>query len=135
MPYGLDFIFIVFLHASLLYLKVYMTETTNEIIMFDKIGQRLLPGSIIVYGHLLSRSAGLRLGKVIKLERKDTMSGYGPYDRITIQGLDCNWYPSHGIHPALLSRRSTLLFPNRTVIINEEQLPENIKELFDTVVV
>lgn len=106
-------------------------ESTEEVILTDKLGQRIVPGSIIVYGHVMGRSGGLRIGKVLKVDRKPEQKyNYSPLERLTVQGIDAEWQDRK---PELLSKKSTLMFPDRTVVIDPAMLPANLKELLDGV--
>lgn len=99
--------------------------------MKDKLGQEITPGCYIVYGHVMGRSGGLRIGKVLKLDKKKDKWSDKLEDRITIQGVDAEW--DHR-PPQLLSKKSTLSFPNRTVVIDENNLPKVIFDLLEKVV-
>ncbi len=100
--------------------------------ILDKIGQEITVGSFIAYGHLLSRSAGLRIGKVLKTEVEYKPSSYphtSVWDteyKIHVWGIDQEW----GQRPAtILSRKSVLNFPDRIVVLQD--LPLELKLLLD----
>ncbi len=71
----------------------------------DKLGQEILKGDFIVYGHNLGRCAGLRIGKVLKIDEKG---------RITVRGIDDDWKHRP---PQLCSRAGVLLYPNRVIVL------------------
>jgi hypothetical protein len=85
----------------------------------DKIGQEIAVGAYIVYGHALGRSAGLRLGKVLAINDNGNF---------TIIGVDAEW--SHR-QPSLLSKKSTIKFNDRIVVLSPDKVPDNIKTLLD----
>ncbi len=103
----------------------------------DKLGCLIRPGDWIAYGHLLSRSAGLRIGKVVSIQH--AKPGYvSPYAKeppkldvhITVQGIeDC--YGWRNDPPKLCSRKGTLLFPDRTIVLDSKMLPAKYRELLD----
>ena len=98
--------------------------------VLDKIGQEIKVGSYIAYGHLLSRSAGLRIGKVLALTNKEDSYRRGTYHLdIVVIGVDDDWiYPGHG--PKLNERKGFLQYPNRIIVLNESMVPESYKNLF-----
>jgi hypothetical protein len=115
--------------------------------VFDKIGQKVEIGSIIVYGHALGRCAALQLGKVLALKvipktsrrwkGRDPVTQenvYEDYDtadyRISVQGVEMNdnWSPDD--EPSLL-RKGTLQFPSRMIVLDPKLVPEKIRELLD----
>jgi hypothetical protein len=114
--------------------------------MYDKIGQEITVGAIIVYGHALGRCAALQLGKVLAL--KTTMKpGHQwnpatkkhencevPEYRITVQGITetANWRNDY-IEELTLLRKGTLQFPDRTIVLERSKVPQKIVELLDTV--
>lgn len=98
--------------------------------MTDKLGQPLTAGCYIVYGHAMGRSAGLRFGKVLRVATKIPEYRTDPEDRITIQGVDAEW--SHR-EPELLNKKSTLLFSDRTVVIDASKLPEKVFKLLEPI--
>jgi hypothetical protein len=102
--------------------------------MKDKLGQDITIGCYIAYPYGRgSSAAGLRIGKVFDLKTtykkchwKDELE---PNHRITIRGVD-------DIHrsfyePRLLSKRSTLLFPERVVVLHPDTVPQSFKELLE----
>jgi len=115
--------------------------------ILDKIGQEIIPGCIIAYGHALGRCAGLRLGKVIKLSCriKPAFANYPERReyRITVHGLDDDSYDTNEpnltnwrgekYQAKLLEKKSTLQFPSRVVVLNEKLLPEDFRKLLASV--
>lgn len=114
--------------------------------ILDKLGQPITPGCIIAYGHALGRCAALRLGKVIKvsgtLTPGFTYTG-GSYPekreyRITVFGanddnVDHNEPDKKNEAPALLSKKSTLQFPNRVIVLGSKVVCDDFNQLFATV--
>jgi hypothetical protein len=118
-------------------------------VVFDKIGQKLEIGSIIVYGHALGRCAALQLGKILAIKvipkksskwiGRDPITDkhmYEEYDdadyRITVQGVGMhdNWHPDE--KPELL-RKGTLQFPSRMIVLDPAKVPQKVRELLDNV--
>jgi hypothetical protein len=104
--------------------------------MYDKLGQEIKVGSIIVYGHALGRCAGLRIGKVLKVKVekgvRDVWNRIEDKNRITIHGVDDDHsYLDH--EPKLLDKKSTLLSPERTIVLDEKIISPKIKKLLDMV--
>ena len=93
--------------------------------ILDKSGREIKINDLIIYGHALGRCAGLRYGKVLDLkEVKDDYSDrINP--RVIIIGADDDWGDAK-----LLSKKSTLLFPeSRVLVVEEYQVPEIILQL------
>jgi hypothetical protein len=100
---------------------------------FDKLGQPITVGCYIAYGHALGRCAGLRIGRVLALTM-NPVSVYwsmGPIPHsphITVIGVDDDW--EH--RPAELCKRvGTLMYPNRTVVLDKDTLPTKHRKLLD----
>lgn len=110
-----------------------------ELPLKDKLGQPIEPGAIIAYGHALGRCAALRIGKVVKVALKENYSRMEP--RITVQGVDDDWADWRTDdeefdkrHPIkLTTRKGTLMFPNRTIVLNPGVIPEIYQTLLATV--
>lgn len=112
-------------------------------------------GSILAYGHALGRCAGIQLGKVLKVEviyTPPTTYVARSYDysqsrgedgrhpliahtriqperheyKITVWGVDNDWKHRD---PRLTSRKGTLQFPERMIVIPDDKVPENIAKL------
>lgn len=97
----------------------------------DKSGREVKVGDFIVYGHNLGRCAGLRFGKVLKIEKtahpwRDDEDEW----KIGVQGIDDDW--NTDINDAKAARKGTLLFPERILGINNI-IPEHYKELLSEV--
>ncbi len=108
--------------------------------MQDKLGQELKAGVWIFYGHNIGRCAGLRLGKVLDV-KQGTVNERCPWlsdDRVTVWGIDddhLNYYKYHKdepfsdwSRPKPLSKKSTLLFSSRCVVVPEEMVPEHYRK-------
>lgn len=100
-----------------------MSET-----LLDKLGQEITPGVWIVYGHALGRCAGLRIGKVLAVDRgpEDTRCPWNRQDRITVWGINDDYIAYHRFNPddewakpKALSKKSTLLFSSRIVVLKD----------------
>jgi len=102
--------------------------------ILDRIGQEIKPGCIIAYGHALGRSAGLRIGKVLALKRiaPGELHSWEQYEqfRITVWSVDDDW--DHN-EPKLLSKKSTIQFPDRIIVLPNDTIPEKFSKLLDTV--
>ena len=95
----------------------------------DRIGREITNGCFIAYGHLLDRSAGIRLGRVESVnEKKNKGNGYSDGTTLTVLGINQDWGGS-AKKDHLLEKRSTLLFPDRTIVL--DTLPAPILELFE----
>lgn len=106
----------------------------NEPIL-DKIGQPITEGSIIAYGHALGRCAGIRIGKVLKAERKQELNWDDKPTgktvvRITVMGVDDDW--SHR-EMELTSRKGTLQFPERIIVLDPAKVPATFMTLLEQV--
>lgn len=88
----------------------------------DKIGQEVMVGDTIAYGHALGRCAALRIGK-IKAIVKVKPYWYEERWAITVQGVD-----DDGTVLQLTRRLGTLQFPERTLKITAP-LPAAYEEL------
>ena len=83
----------------------------------DKIGQDVVVGDYIVYGHNISRSAGLRVGKVLSIDKRKGKWTGDDFWSIGIIGVDDDCITE--LNPmTLLNKKSTLNFPNRILKIN-----------------
>lgn len=99
----------------------------------DKLGQSIAVGSYLVYGHAMGRSAGLRIGRVLAVKRNEPVAWGSEHDRagawrIRVQGVDDDW-----THRAPeLCRPGTLQFPERTIVVQPEQVPAAIRALLES---
>lgn len=95
----------------------------------DKIGQIVVVGAVIAYGHALGRCAGLRVGKVLSLDQ--TEPGYmrpEPSWKATVIGVEDDWSRQA---PQLCAKTGTLFFPNRWLVLDLNKLPESYRTLLD----
>lgn len=97
---------------------------------FDKLGQPVEVGSIIAYGHALGRCAGLRVGRVLELfppppDPKPYSWGHAGW-KAKVIGVDDDW---SGRPPSLLDRTGTLMFPDRWIVLADEQVPAAYRNL------
>lgn len=112
----------------------------------DKLGQELKPGVWIFYGHNAGRCAGLRLGKVMEV-KKGEVNDRCPWltkDRITVWGLDDDHLEYYKYHkdephsdwarPKPLSKKSTLLFASRCVVVPGEMVPEGYRKQIEELI-
>lgn len=108
-----------------------MSEVKREQLesFVDKAGQVVRVGDFILYGHALGRCAGLKWGRVLKIEQVDQLWSDGGW-RISVQGIDTDWHDlevQRGTQddeadqswgkPAVC-KRGTLMFPSRIVLAN-----------------
>ena len=101
----------------------------NNRIALDKLGREIHVGSYIAYGHALGRCAGLRIGKVLNIrwQPRDNWRNDQPDEaRFTVRGIDDDW--SHK-QPMLASRKGTLMFANRILVVDEATLSSQYREL------
>lgn len=103
---------------------------TAETCPFDKLGQPVFVGSIIAYGHALGRCAGLRIGRVLELvpppaDPKPYSWGHAGW-KAKVIGVDDDWA---GRPPALNDNPGTLMFPDRWIVLSDEQVPAAYRDL------
>jgi hypothetical protein len=99
----------------------------------DKLGREIVSSNFIAYGHNLGRCAGLRLGVVIEVRTKaNEWSGKVSVNLLVI-GIDDDYSPigeggarKNAKQMKPLPRKSTLLFPERTVIVPHESVPRDV---------
>lgn len=96
--------------------------------MLDKLGKEIFVGSFIAYGHNLDRSAGIRVGKVLKIE-ETTYIGR-PLIKIFVRGINDDW--NHHT-PKLTKHNGVLNYPSRIIVIGKYDLPEEYRKLLETV--
>lgn len=96
----------------------------------DKLGQEITVGCYIVYGHQLGRSAMLKVGKVlaIRIVPKPEF-GYDSGYRITVVGIEDYDWEKDG---PKLSKKGTLQYPNRCIVLPKKMLPSKYTELLNT---
>lgn len=98
----------------------------------DKFGKAVRVGDFIVYGHAWGRSACLKLGKILKIEMVQ-IEKYGYREgvkwtwewSIRVQGVEDHYGPLE------LSKPGTLLYPERSVKVSIDDLPEKYLNLFE----
>lgn len=101
----------------------------------DKIGQEIQPGSYIAYGHALGRCAGLRIGRVLKVEAWEEEPWRGSDKwvavyRIQVQGVDNE---SSYQEPRLTSKKGTLQFPDRIIVLDKAKVSSAYLDLLEGV--
>jgi hypothetical protein len=96
----------------------------------DKAGQSLYPGDYIVYGHALGRCAALRFGIVLDIYEANDPYGWWPGKdkgkkkvHLRIRGIDTEGWEVEAKGPKLLTKDSTLQFPDRVVRLTKNQVP------------
>jgi len=106
----------------------------------DFLGHTLKVGSVIVYGHLLSRCVALKAGKVLKISFTEvpyqvwtsTTRNYVPgvrYEyKIIVQGVETDRN-----RQLKLCRKGCLQYPDRCMVVDPLALPADVKALLDTV--
>jgi hypothetical protein len=96
--------------------------------MNDKCGQEIKAGDYIVYGHALGRCAALKFGKVIRVIDRGTEAE----DRFSLHviGINDNLL-SFGM--VELTKRGTLLYGERIIVLPFEMLPDYAKTLLEPV--
>ena|SRR5579863_9567177 len=103
----------------------------------DKLGQELKPGRWIVYGHNLGRCAGLRIGMIIAAVKGEESERcpWNRQDRITVWSIDDDHAAYAAFHPEdswsspkPLSKKSTLLFASRCLVIPTALVPEQYRK-------
>jgi hypothetical protein len=107
----------------------------------DKLGHPIKPGDYIAYGSLLGRCAALRIGKVLDI-RKRELGEYGVSSGVSIivWGVDDGFneegeYEDNDyVRPTVLCmKRGALQFPERTIVLRKEDVPEKYRKLLDPV--
>jgi len=90
----------------------------------DKVGRHIKAGDIIVYGHAFRRRAGLRIGKVLKVNTDRDKATF------TVMGVDDDWERRE---PKLNCRKGELLYSTRIIVLEPCQIPKSHKKLLDEV--
>lgn len=93
----------------------------------DKLGREIKVGSIVVYGHAMGRSAGLRIGKILSVIKKSKDHNGRQQWSFNVIGVDDDFEGFFGIK--LNDRKGTLLFRDRIIVIDPEQLPTEYFQL------
>jgi len=95
----------------------------------DKLHREIHVGDYIAYGHLLSRSAGIRIGKVLAIKPRKSRRGSTKEENftITVIGIDDDWHL-----PKLCSTTGNLLYPDRIVVIDKSSLSDEYVTLLDS---
>jgi len=100
----------------------------------DKCGQEIKAGCFVIYGHALGRCAALKFGKILKITLKGSRYPHRPdipEHHFSVIGVDeDNWK-----NPITysLSKKGTLQFSDRMVVIPKSMLPQEVKVLLDQV--
>jgi hypothetical protein len=98
----------------------------NGMSILDKSGNEINVGDYIVYGHNLGRCAGLKFGKIMNIDYEETGNHWQPFKfSIGVIGVDDDW----NFQDARLSRKGTLQFPDRIIVLPFEKLPDYAKKL------
>jgi hypothetical protein len=100
----------------------------------DKLGQPVNVGDIIAYGHALGRCAGLRIGRILRLQEPDPNASRWAVRanwRATVIGIDDDWEQNA---PKLNTRTGTLMFPNRWLVLRAADLPRTHFDLLESFV-
>jgi hypothetical protein len=105
-----------------------MTRTSTVVPTYDKLGRQIKQDSYIVYASTYCDSSALKIGKVIKVLVKERLDINGQIIFteycITVIGVD-----EHSSFGLRLSRKGTLQFPDRIIVIDEVQVPEEYLKL------
>lgn len=94
--------------------------------MKDKLGQEIVEGDIIAYGHALGRCAGLRIGKVLAIKPTNPDAMFSGNCRITVIGVDDDW--AHN-ELALCRKKGTLMFSERIIVLPRARVPGKYRVL------
>lgn len=92
----------------------------------DKSGREVKPGDYIIYGYNLGRCASLKYGRVVDLKLdKSWRATNKPKVKLTVQGVEDGW---QGLR---LTKKSTLEFSERILIVTKTQIPEEVLKLLE----
>jgi hypothetical protein len=100
----------------------------------DKIGQDIIVGDSIAYGHALRRRAGIRIGKVLQIKGEIHTNLRNKEEtrwRIHVWGVDDDYFPNMDLQ--ILTHKGVLEFPTRIVKLGIEQVPPVYIELLKDV--
>ena len=81
--------------------------------MQDKFARSITPGDWIAYGHILDRSGGVRIGRVLQVREGGCV----------VRGVDDDW----GRNPKACERNGVLMYGRRIVLLREEDVPNDYK--------
>ena len=107
--------------------------------VLDICEREIKPGAYIAYWYALGRCAALKLGKVVKIIAWNNGLNHRSLPdyvyRITVVGVEeqhayDRTTGTHGVIP-MLSKKGTLMFPNRCLVLDERRIPSAIKTLLD----
>lgn len=93
---------------------------------FDKIGREIKIGSIIVYGHALGRSAGLKIGKVVRINEKKRSWDDSITTTFSVFGVEEDFSDKLS-----LSKIGTLHYSNRIIVLKD--VPAKYYQILDKV--
>lgn len=99
-------------------------------VSLDRLGQPIHEGDYIIYGHALGTSAGLQLGLILEIRtvQEDSYSSKSGDPRFVVVGVDQDWKKEK---PKLCSRKGTLLFPERILVVQRGQVSTDCLDLLD----
>ena len=106
-----------------------METPTEAGIVHDICGKVISVGDYILYATSLGRSPALKFGFV--LDFKPPLYSYEGEARIKVIGVNTNYSTVHRAGRAN-SMAAWLRFPQRIVVITEEDVPAAVLELMDT---
>lgn len=95
----------------------------------DKTGRPIKAGDYILYAIAIGKSPTLRFGKVLNVVSTPNPKQWDPNridSKITVMGVDGEYFHTK---PSLLSKKSTLQFPERIVILDPITVPLEIMNL------
>jgi hypothetical protein len=90
----------------------------------DKAGREVKVGDLIVYGHALGRCAGLQYARVVEIR---LVAGI---PKIQVQGVSWDW---NDMYDPRLLKASVLQFPDRVLVVTEEQVHPRVLALLKEV--
>jgi hypothetical protein len=98
-------------------------KEVDSLAAFDRTGQMIRAGDVILYACSLGRSPALQWGRVIEVCSNTGPGSYsysGPF-KLTVQGVSDH----NDWDPPRLMRKATLFFPERTVVIPCDRVPRD----------
>lgn len=93
----------------------------------DKLGRRIEVGSYVVYGHTKQSSGLLRIGKILKIVKKDKDHHGRQKWSFQVIGIDDDYEGFFGVR--LNEKQGTLSYRDRIVVLDPEQLPTEYFQL------